>query len=58
MKLHFASRNNQKTNTVVSSNSEDPDDSQPVLNLEERERERGGGKNEFLTGTLRSDEGW
>ena len=51
MKHHFASRNNQKGNNADSSDSEDPDNSQPVLNIEERRRNR-----EFLTGALRTDE--
>ena len=51
MKHHFASRNNQESNNANSSDSEDPDNSQPVLNIEERGRNR-----EFLTGALRTDE--
>ena len=53
MKHQLASRNNQETNNADSSDSEDPDNSQPVLNIEERERSR-----EFLAGALRIDEGW
>ena len=53
MKHELASRNNQETNNADSSDSEDPDNSQPVLNIEERGRNR-----EFLTGALRTDEGW
>ena len=52
MKHQLASRNNQETNNADSSNSEDPDNSQPVFNIEERRRNR-----EFLTGALRIDEG-
>ena len=51
MKHHFASRNNQESNKADSSDSEDPDNSQPVLNIEERGRNR-----EFLAGALRTDE--
>ena len=51
MKHHFASRNNQESNNADSSESEDPDNSQPVLNIEERGRNR-----EFLTGALRTEE--
>ena len=51
MKHHFASRNNQESNNADSSESDDPDNSQPVLNIEERGRNR-----EFLTGALRTDE--
>ena len=53
MKHQFASRNNQETNNIDSSDSEDPDNLQPVLNIEDRGRNR-----EFLTGALRTDEGW
>ena len=53
MKHQLASRNNQETNNADSSDSEDPDNSQPVFNIEERGRNR-----EFLTGALRIDEGW
>ena len=53
MKHQLASRNNQETNKADSSDSEDPDNSQPVFNIEERGRNR-----EFLTGALRIDEGW
>ena len=53
MKHQLVSRNNQKTNNADSSDSENPDNSQPVLNIEERGRNR-----EFLTGALRTDEGW
>ena len=51
MKYHFANRNNQESNNADSSDSEDPDNSQPVLNIEDRGRNR-----EFPTGTLRTDE--
>ena len=51
MKHHFASRNNQESNNADSSDSEDPDNSQPVLNIEER-----GTKRELLIGALRTDE--
>ena len=51
MKHHFASCNNQESNNTDSSESEDPDNSQPVLNIEERGRNR-----EFLTRALRTDE--
>ena len=50
MKHHFQSRNNPERNNADSSDSEDPDDSQPVLNIKERGRNR-----EFLTGALRTD---
>ena len=40
-----------QTNNAESSDSEDPDNSQTVLNIEERGRNR-----EFLTGALRTDE--
>ena len=51
LKHHFASRNNQESNNADSSDAEDPDNSQPVLNIEER------GRNwEFLKGALRTDE--
>ena len=53
MKHQCASRNNQETNNADSSDSEDPDNLQPVLNIEDRGRNR-----EFLTGALRTDEGW
>ena len=36
MKHQLASRNNQETNNADSSDSEDPDNSQPVFNIEER----------------------
>ena len=52
MKHQFASRNNQETNTAVASDSQDRDCSQPVLNIEERGKNR-----EFLRGALRSDKG-
>ena len=51
MKHHFASRNNKESNNADSSDSEAPDNFQPVLNSEERRRNR-----EFLTGALRTDE--
>ena len=51
MKHHFASRNNRESNNADSSDSEDPDNSQPVLIIGERGRNR-----EFLTGALRTDE--
>ena len=53
MKHQFASRNNQETENADSSDSEDPDSFQSVPSIEERERNR-----EFLTGALRTDEGW
>ena len=53
MKHQLASRSNQETNNADSSDSEDPDKSQPVFNIEERGRNR-----EFLTGALKTDEGW
>ena len=53
MKHQLASRNNRETNNADSSDSEDPNNSQPVLNIEKRGRNR-----EFLTGALRTDEGW
>ena len=53
MKHQFASRKNQGTNNDDSSNSEDPDNSQPILSIEERGRNR-----EFFTGSLRTDGGW
>ena len=49
MKHHLASRN-QETNNADSSDSEDPDNSQPVLNIEERGKNR-----EFLKGASRTD---
>ena len=52
MKHQFASRNNQETNNADSSDSENPDNSHPVLNIEEKKRNR-----ELLTGALRT-EGW
>ena len=53
MKHQLTSRNNQETNNADSSDSEDPADSRPILNIEEKRRNR-----EFLTGALRTDEGW
>ena len=53
MKHLLASRNNQETNNANSSDSEGSDNSQPVLNIEERGRNK-----EFLTGALRTDECW
>ena len=47
IKHQFASRNNQESNNADSSDSEDPDISQTILNIEERGRNR-----EFLTGAL------
>ena len=51
MKHHFASRNNQESNTADSSDSEDPDNSQLILNIEERGRKgishRGGTENRW-----------
>ena len=38
MKHQFERRNNQETNTAVSSGSEDADESPPILNVEERGR--------------------
>ena len=51
MKHYSASRNNQESNNADSFDSEDTDNSQPVMNIEERGRNR-----EFLTGALRTDE--
>ena len=51
MKHHSSSCNNQESNNADSFDSEDPDNSQPVLNIEEKRRNR-----EFLTGALRRDE--
>ena len=53
MKHQFASLNNQGSNKADSSESEDTDNSQPLLSIEERWRNK-----EFLTGVLRTDEGW
>ena len=46
-KYHVASRNNQETKTAVSSDSKDPDNSQPILNIEEK-----GVNREFFSESL------
>ena len=51
MKHHSSSCNIQESNNADSFDSEDPDNSQPVLNIEEKRRNR-----EFLKGALRRDE--
>ena len=51
MKHHFASRNNQESKNDESSYSEDPKNSNSVLKIKERGRNR-----EILTGALRTDE--
>ena len=48
----FASRNSQESNTAVSSDSEDPVNSQPFLNIEERGRNR-----EILHRALKTNKG-
>ena len=48
-KHQFASLKNQETNTAVSSDSEDPESSRPILSIEERSKNR-----ELISGTLKT----
>ena len=52
-KDQFASCNNHETYTAVLSDSIDPDNSQSILNNEERGKNR-----EFFSGALGTDKGW